>query len=111
MTLLQLEDWERDMILSFLSADLGSEDEVSNDIIKLVEQLTKPEEAKIKLKFQVFVSNNGDGSAFPFFFNTKEEAKECAHEDIERLCDDIFPYTITINGLGQIKGIPKCEED
>lgn len=112
MTLLQLEDWERDMIVDTLRGDIADTEFAASDgLIKLVDKLTKPEEAKIELKFQVFLRNNGDGSAYTYFFNTEEEAEEYASKDWERLCDDVFPETITINGLGQIKDIPKRQDD
>jgi len=111
MTLVQLEDWEKDLIFDAITSDIGHPDEVSNGLKELIAKLIRPKESKIKLKFQVLVQNNGDGSATPYFFNEEKEAEEFAGKNDERLCDDVFEQTIVVNGLGEIKDIPKREED
>lgn len=90
MYLVQLEEWERDLILGGIMSYFGHPDEVSDKITRLVEKLTKPKEAEIELEFQVFIQNNGDGSASTLFFNEPIEAENYAERDGERLCDDIF---------------------
>ena len=111
MTLVQLEDWERDLLVDTLKSDIAdAEFAPSEDFLKLIRKLEQPEKAEIKLKFQVFVRDNGDGSASPLFFNKPEEAREYSEGENQWLCDDIFQETIVINGLGKIKEIPKREE-
>jgi hypothetical protein len=42
-----------------------------------------------KVRLWIWMRNNGDGSASPVFFGTREEAELAAEKDEERLCDDI----------------------
>lgn len=109
MYLVQLEEWERDLIVAAIKC--GVENTSTKAMADLIKKLDKPKEAEIKLGLHIFVQNNGDGSASPVFFNTRKEAEDYAGEDDERLCDDIMKETIILNGLGQIKDIPKQEEN
>lgn len=109
MYLVQLEEWERNLLVSAILT--GVESKTGDEILRLMRKLTNPEESEIKLNFQIFIQNNGDGSASTIFFNEEKEAEAYAGEDDERLCDDIFPKTITVNGLGKIKDIIERERD
>ena len=53
--------------------------------------------AKLKVKFWIYMQNNGDGSACAKFFKTEGEAEMAAADDDERYCDDIYPKTITVD--------------
>lgn len=44
---------------------------------------------KMKVKFTIFIENQGDGSVRARFFRTETEAEQFAQEDDERFCEDI----------------------
>jgi len=53
--------------------------------------------AILKVKFAVYVQNNGDGSASARFFSNVELAEKAAEEDNERFCEDIETHELEIN--------------
>ena len=58
----------------------------------------------MKIKLWVHIQNCGDGSAVAKFFNSLEEAEEYAEEygGDERLCEDVYSYTLEIDETGKI---------
>ncbi len=60
----------------------------------------KPQKAKrrtAKIKFAVYMNNNGDGSASPRFFANEKLAEEAASQDDERFCDDVSSHEFVID--------------
>jgi hypothetical protein len=50
-----------------------------------------------RVRFWVYVGNDGDGSSVAKFFKSKEDAEEYASQYNERFCDDIYPDYIDVD--------------
>ena len=61
----------------------------------------------MKLNPWCYIQDQGDGSAFPLFFNTQKEAEAFAKNDDERLCDDIIQISLVVDHNGQLTELPQ----
>jgi hypothetical protein len=72
----------------------------------------KPASKNLSIKLWVYMSNCGDGSAAPKFFNTEQEAEDFAEPDGERFCDDIFQTTLRLDPKTlKLLKVPTRDED
>lgn len=53
----------------------------------------------LTVSFWVYLGDNGDGSACPYYFSSQRRAEKYAEENSygQRLCDDVFFDSITID--------------
>lgn len=56
----------------------------------------------MKVKFWMYIANNGDGSCSAKFFRSEANAEKYASGDDERNCDDIYAKTLEFDDEGNL---------
>lgn len=56
----------------------------------------------MKVRIWCYIENQGDGSAVPRFFNSKQKAEAFAKNDNERYCEDIQYRDLEFDTQGKL---------